>query len=202
MSEKPVRSRQTLIRFLATDLVLGSLVAFASIMVAFAAFQSNLASSQQADAYVEGQMVLSLSNTEFLRANQDIMQDYTLFDGSVVHANNPELADYYEDNFSEELLASLDRPAGPFDDRYYDEMYAEADTTFEEAMDLFDIGHAANKRSDQFQLAGLIFAVGLALVAWASILQPERKLRLTFVVMSIFVLTAGILVLVTIYLLV
>jgi hypothetical protein len=202
MSEKPVRSRQTLIRFLATDLVLGSLVAFASIMVAFAAFQSNLASSQQADAYVEGQMVLSLSNTEFLRANQDIMQDYTLFDGSVVHTNNPELADYYEDNFSEELSASLDRPEGPFDDRYYDEMYAEADTTFEEAMDLFDIGHAANKRSDQFQLAGLIFAVGLALVAWASILQPERKLRPTFVVMSIFVLTVGIVVLVTIYLLV
>jgi hypothetical protein len=188
-------------RFLASDLVLGSLVAFASIMVAFAAYQSNLASSQQADAYVEGQMVLSLSNTEFLRANQDIMQDYTLFDGSVVHANDSNLADYYESSFSEELLASLDRPEGPFDDRYYDVMYAEADATFEEAMDLFETGHMANQRSDQFQLAGLIFAVGLALVAWASILREENRLRPVFVAMSIMVLGGGLLIVVGIYLL-
>jgi hypothetical protein len=201
MPETPSRPRSSLSRFLASDLILGSLVAFASIMVAFAAYQSNLAGSQQADAYVEGQMVLSLSNTEFLRANQDIMQDYTLFDGSVVHANDPELADYYEFNFSDELMASLDRPDGPFDDRYYDEMYAEADATFEEAMDLFEIGHTANQRSDQFQLAGLIFAVGLALAAWASILPAESNLRPAFVVMSIAVLGIGLLVLAGIYLL-
>jgi hypothetical protein len=201
MPETSSRPRSSLFRFLASDLILGSLVAFASIMVAFAAYQSNLAGSQQADAYVEGQMILSLSNTEFLRANQDIMQDYTLFDGSVVHANDPELADYYEVNFSDELLASLDRPDGPFDDGYYNEMYAEADATFEEAMDLFEEGHAANQRSDQFQLAGLIFAVGLALAAWASILPAESNLRPAFVVMSIAVLGIGLLVLASIYLL-
>jgi hypothetical protein len=200
MPEISSRPRSSLSRFLASDLILGSLVAFASIMVAFAAYQSNLASSQQADAYVEGQMVLSLSNTEFLRANQDIMQDYTLFDGSVVHADDPELADYYEFNFSDELLASLDRPDGPFDDGYYNGMYAEADATFEEAMDLFEIGHTANQRSDQFQLAGLIFAVGLALAAWASILPAESNLRPAFVVMSIMVLAGGLVVLATIYL--
>jgi hypothetical protein len=201
MPETPIQPRHALTRFLASDLILGSLVAFASIMVAFAAYQSNLASSLQADAYVEGQMVLSLSNTEFLRANQDIMQDYTSFDGSVVHANDSELADYYEFNFSDELLASLDRPDGPFDDGYYNEMYAEADATFQEAMDLFEEGHAANQRSDQFQLAGLIFAVGLALAAWASILRPENNLRPAFVVMSIAVLGIGLLVLAGIYLL-
>lgn len=200
MQETSFSPRNKLTRFLAADLILGSLVAFASIMVAFAAYQSNLASSQQADAYVEGQMVLSLSNTEFLRANQDIMQDYTLFDGSVVHANNPELADYYESSFTDELLASLDRPEGPFDDRYYEEMYAEADATFEEAMVLFETGHMANQRSDQFQLAGLIFAVGLALAAWASILKAESNLRPAFVVMSIVVLAGGLVVLATIYL--
>jgi hypothetical protein len=200
MQETSFPPRDRLRRFLASDLVLGSLVAFASIMVAFAAYQSNLASSQQADAYVEGQMVLSLSNTEFLRANQDIMQDYTLFDGSVVHANDSDLADYYESSFSEELLASLDRPEGPFDDRYYDVMYAEADATFEEAMDLFETGHMANQRSDQFQLAGLIFAVGLALAAWASILTAGSNLRPAFVVMSIVVLAGGLVVLATIYL--
>jgi len=200
MQETSFSPRNKLTRFLASDLMLGSLVAFASIMVAFAAYQSNLAGSLQADAYVEGQMVLSLSNTEFLRANQDIMQDYTLFDGSVVHANNPELAEYYESSFTDELLASLDRPEGPFDDRYYDEMYAEADATFAEAMELFETGHTANQRSDQFQLAGLIFAVGLALAAWASILKAESNLRPAFVVMSIVVLAGGLVILAAIYL--
>jgi hypothetical protein len=201
MQETPTHPRHPLIRFLASDLILGSLVAFASVMVAFAAYQSNLASSLQADAYVEGQMVLSLSNTEFLRANQDIIQDYNMFDGSVVHANNPELAEYYEFGFSEPLLASLGRPDGPFDDHYYEEMYLEADATFEEAMGLFTEGHTANQRSDQFQLAGLIFAVGLALAAWASILRPESNLRPVFVVLSIVVLGGGLLVLAGIYLL-
>jgi hypothetical protein len=201
MPETASQPRHALIRFLASDLILGSLVAFASVMVAFAAYQSNLAGSLQADAYVEGQMVLSLSNTEFLRANQDIIQDYNMFDGSVVHANNPALAAYYEFGFSEPLLASLDRPDGPFDDLYYEEMYVEADASFEEAMALFAEGHTANQRSDQFQLAGLIFAVGLALAAWASILRPESNLRPVFVVLSIVVLGGGLLVLAGIYLL-
>jgi hypothetical protein len=201
MLETSPPKRNALSRFLASDLILGSLVAFASVMVAFAAYQSNLSSSQQADAYVEGQMVLSLSNTEFLRVNQEIMQDYTLYDGSIVYARDPELEAYYLDNFSDELMASMERPDGPFDDRYYEEMYADADETFAEAMDLFDIGHEANQRSDQFQLAGLIFAVGLALAAWASILREDNNLRPVFVVMSIVVLAAGLVVVFGIYLL-
>ena len=193
--------KNSITRFLASNIILGSLVAFASVMVAFSAYQSNLASSAQADAYVDAQMVLSLSNTEFLRANLDITQDYTMYDGMVVHADNLELAEYYQYNFSPQLEASMERPDGPFDDPYYDEMFAEADLTFEEAMTLFDAGHTANQLSDAFQLAGLIFAVGLALVAWASILQENSSLRPVFVVLSILVLTAGLLVVFGIYLL-
>lgn len=200
MSQTPAVTRNPISRFLSSDLILGSLVAFATVMVAFAAYQSNLANSLQDDAYFEGQMVLSLSNTEFLRANLQIMQDYTAYDGWVVHYHDPELETYYRDVFSFELDASLDRAGGPFDDAYYDEMYAEADTTFEEAMALFDVGYWANRRSDQFQMAGLIFAVGLALAAWASLLRENNNLRPAFVVMSILVLAGGLLVVLGIYL--
>ena len=178
-------------RVLASDGMLGSLVAIASVLVAFAAYQSNQAEGTQADLYTEGQRSLSLSNTEFLRANQSINQDYAVYDESVVHAHDPELLAFFVENYSAELGESFTDGRQPFDQAYYDAMYAEAVALFDEADALFAQGGDAARTGGKFQMAGLIVAVGLALAAWASILKSSSALRPAFVLMSLVVIVGG-----------
>lgn len=176
----------------ASEFLLGSLVAILSVLTAWTAYQATLASSSQADANVEGQKVLSLSNTEFLRANQDIIQDYTMYDGYFAHQDsNQKLADYYRENFSDELKASEQRNDGPFDDEYYKAVYKDADESHAEAMAKFEEARQAGEKADRYQFVVLIFAVGLALSAWASIAKEGNRLRSFFALIALATLMFG-----------
>ncbi len=192
MSETPKKTSPFFLRLFGSEILLGIMIALLSVMTALSAYQGALADSQESDANVEGQKVLSLSNTEFLRANQDIIQDYTMFDGFYINEErDPELADYYRANFSDALATSMDRPEGPFDDPYYDEMYLDADTSYDEAMTKFDEAQAAGDKANQFQLVVLVFAVALALVAWASVLKDDSNLRPVFTLLSLVISAYG-----------
>jgi hypothetical protein len=180
---------------LASEVMLGSLVAILSVLMSFVAYQGALSDSAEGDANVEGQKVLSLSNTEFLRANQDIIQDYTMFDGFYLNEGKDEdAAAYYAANFSDALTASMERPDGPFDDAYYDAIYADADSTFDEALSYFDEAQEAGDRANAYQLVVLIFAVGLALAAWASVINAASRLRPVFSALSLLILIIGLVV--------
>jgi len=201
MTTERTTTKKSAFEFLASDVFLGTLVAILSVFTAFAAYQGSMQDSKESDNNVEGQQVLSLSNTEFLRANQDIIQDYTMYDGWWINDGVNEVnADYYRENFSEYLTASMEREEGPFDDQYYDEMYADADGSFDEAMALFDEAQAAGDKADRYQLILMIFAVGLSMGAWASLLASENGIRKFFslfsVILFIFglVLTIGVLI--------
>lgn len=176
----------------ASEFLLGSLVAVLSALTAWTAYQATLAGSMQADANVEGQKVLSLSNTEFLRANQDIIQDYTMWDGYFVHQDTDQKrANYYRDNFSDELKASEERQNGPFDDEYYKAVYKDADDSYNEAVAKFEEARQAGEKADRYQFVVLIFAVGLALSAWASIAKEENRLRSFFALIALATLVFG-----------
>lgn len=175
-----------LLSILGSEILLGSLVAILSLLTAVASFQGGLADSAESDANVEGQKILSDSNTEFLRANQDIIQDYTMFDGWYINDGvNDENAEYYKANFSDALIASSERPDGPFDDAYYTEVYTDADASYTEAMAKFDEAQKAGDKADKYQMDVMIFGVGLALAAWASLGKEDSKLRPVFGVISI-----------------
>lgn len=188
-SDLAVKRRGILV-LLGSDLVLGFLVAFLSILTALAAYQGSIADSQESDLNVEGQKLLTEANSFYLEANQFVLYDYTMYDGWYV-ADDPEIADYFFGNFSVELSDSMDRAGGPFDDQYYDDMYAEADSLYEEAIDYFDQAQAAGERAIQMQLIVLVFAVGLALAAYASLIQNEKRIRSVFAVASILALIMG-----------
>lgn len=191
MSESP--KSNPVARLLGSDLVLGALVAILSVMTAWSAYQGTTAGSRQADANVQGQKMLSLSNTEFLRANQSIVQDYTMYDGYYVHQDsNQKLTDYYKENFSDELKASMERKGGPFDDAYYKAIYKDADESYDEAIAKFEEARVAGDKADRYQAVVLIFAVGLALAAWASIAQGANRLRPFFALISLMVLIFGV----------
>jgi hypothetical protein len=178
--------------FIRSEWVLGILVALLSVLIAAAAYQSSLFDSKESDFNVEGQKQLTESNSMYLEANQFVIYDYQLYDGWYVNDGvNDELAQYYMDSFSEELTASLSRPDGLFDDEYYTEMYADAEATYDESMTAFEDANGAGDKADQLQLVVLIFAVGLALAAYASMLDKEAKLRFFFGLLSILALVFG-----------
>ena len=180
-------------KFLSSEWVLGILVAVLSVLIAAAAYQSSLFDSKESDMNVEGQKQLTESNSLYLEANQFVIYDYQMYDGWYINdGTNADLADYYTASFSENLSASMEREEGPFDDQYYTEMYADAEATYDASMTAFDDANTAGNKADSLQLVVLIFAVGLALSAYGSIMGEESKIRFFFALLSVVSLIFGV----------
>ena len=109
----------------------------------------------------------------------------------MVGLKNRGIAEYYQSSFSDQLTSSLDRSEGHFDNQYYYEMYKEAEDTYDEAITNFEQAQHAGDRADRLQLVVLIFAVGLALAAYGSLLKDESIWRVVFAIGSILSLTFG-----------
>lgn len=173
------------------NLILGFLVSALSVLTAggnYMAFQSEKTS---ADLEAEGDRSLAISNTDYIRANQFIILDYTMYDGEYIQRGVDDFAaDYYLDNFSPELQDSIDRGSA-FDDQYYNDMYAESDASLEEAFASLDEANAEKERESGFQLAMLIASVGLAFAAYASLLSNTNFLRGVFTLLAFAMLGLG-----------
>ncbi len=186
------RSPLRFFRWLGSEITLGSLIALLSVFTALSSYQGSMADSDQNKGEVEGMQVLNDANAEYLTANQEIIQDYTYFDSWYLHQDDPDLAEYYLDSFSPALLSALDRSADdPFDDAYYEEMYAYPNELFDEADTLFGVAQEHDERGDRLQLVVMMTAVGLAFAAWASLLGKESHLRLLFAALAIVALALG-----------
>ncbi len=188
-TDPTVKSKGLLAR-LGSDLILGFLVAFLSVLTALAAYRGSIADSQESDLNVAGQKQLTEANSIYLEANQFVLYDYNLYDGWYI-TDDPEIVDYFFGNFSIELTDSMNRAEGPFDDQYYDEMYADADGLYDEAVDYFDQAQAAGERAIRMQLMVLVFAVGLALAAYASLIHSGKRIRAVFAIASMLALAMG-----------
>lgn len=190
--KKPSKFRKLLGK-LGSEFVLGSLVAVLSVLTAFAAFQGALADNQESDKNVEGQKQLTESNSMYLEANQFVIYDYTMYDGWYINQDsNPDNADYYKASFSDSLNAALERNADePFDDAYYTEMYKDASDTYDEANTAFDEANTAGEKGINLQAVVMVFAVGLALAAYGSLMPEEKAIRILFAIVSITALVAG-----------
>lgn len=171
-----------------SNLILGFLVSALSVLTATANYMAYQASGVAADYQAEGDRLLALSNTEYIRATQFIVVDYTMYDGYHINLDVDEFAaDYYAAKFSNELQASIDRDS-PFDDQYTDDMYKDSNETFDEAFDNFDKANAEGEREAGFQLSMLIAAVGLAFSAYASLLNQDNRLRFVFALLAFLLL--------------
>ena len=174
------------------EITLGTLIAVLSVFTALSSYQGSMADSDQNKGEVEGMQVLNDANAEYLTANQEIIQDYTYFDSWYLNQEDPDLAEYYLENFSPALLTAIDRSADdPFDEAYYDEMYAYPNGLFDEADALFGVAQEHDERGDRLQLVVMMTAVGLAFAAWASLLGRQSSLRLLFAALAIVALALG-----------
>lgn len=181
--------------FLSNDVFLGTLIALLSVFTAVASYQGAMADSEQNKYEIVGMQKLNDGNAEYLSGNQTWIQDDGNYDNWYINREaNPEIAAYYEGNFTEELDAAIERNGAdeyPMDEEYATSIYEEANSLWEESDTNFDLGSQFDERGDQLQLVMLIMALGLALAAWGSLLPAEGNMRMMFSLFGFITLIAG-----------
>jgi hypothetical protein len=182
------------LRFLGNEFLLGTLIALLTVLTAVSSYQGALADGQQNDFEILGMKNLNDGNAEYLRVNQDITQDYNYFDNWYLNVDErPDVAEYYQSNFSQALLDAMKRnPDAVWDNQYYEAVYTDANAYFDESDANFEKAGEWNERGDRLQLVLMIMALGLAFAAWASLLKEESNLRLLFSAFAIITLVAGV----------
>lgn len=182
------------LRVLGSELVLGTLIAVLSVFTAVSSWRGSVADGQQNEFEILGMASLNDGNAEYLRANQDITQDYNYFDNWYLNLEErPDIAEYYEASFSQALLDAVERdPETVWDEQYYADLYADADAYFEESNAHFEKAGEWNERGDGLQLVLMIMALGLAFAAWASLLKEESNMRILFALFAVITLVWGI----------
>jgi hypothetical protein len=179
------------LRVLGNEIILGSLIALLSIFTAVASYQGSLADSKQNEFEIQGMKNLNDGNAEYLRANQFIVYDYTMFDGWYT-AETADKEEYYQASYSEALQNSLAvNPEDPFSDAYYDEMYADSYAYWDESDAAFETAGQYDNRGDGLQVVLLTMALGLAFAAWASLAKEESNMRILFSLLAIIAMIAG-----------
>jgi hypothetical protein len=180
--------------FLGNEIFLGTLIALLSVFTALASYQGAMSDSEQNKYEILGMQQLNDGNAEYLRANQDITQDYNYFDNWYLNVDErPDIGEYYQTSFSEALAAAIERdPDLVWDEQYYDEMYTDAIGLWDESETNFGLASNFDEKGDQLQLVMMIMALGLAFAAWASLLGAESNMRLLFALFGLIMFVAGI----------
>jgi len=179
--------------WLGNEIFLGTLIAVVSVLTALASYQGAMADSEQNKFEILGMQALNDGNAEYLTSNQDILQDYSYYDNWYLNVDErPDIAEYYEFNFSPSLQAAIERnPDVIWDDQYYEEMYEIPAGYFDESDANFQLGAAWDERGDQLQLVVLILALAIAFAAWASLLNSESMMRLFFAFFGLVMFLIG-----------
>ena len=179
--------------FLGNEILLGMLITVLSVFTALASYQGALADGNQNDAEIKGMQALNDGNAEYLTENQNISQDYNYYDNWYINQDtNPEAADYYQFNFSQQLQDAIARdPDVVWDDQYYTDMAVTSSEFFSTSESEFILATNWNERGDHLQLVLTIMAIGLAFAGWASINKEESNLRGFFSLFSIITLVIG-----------
>jgi hypothetical protein len=181
------------VSFLGNEILLGLLITVLSIFTAISSYQGALADGNQNDVEIQGMKALNDGNAEYLTENQNISQDYNYYDNWYINQDsNPEVADYYQFNFSQQLQDAIARdPNTVWDDQYYTEMAVTSTELFDSSEADFILASDWNNRGDWLQLVLTIMAIGLAFAGWASINKEESNLRAFFSLLSIITLVIG-----------
>lgn len=177
---------------LESQLLLGALVAVLTVATAYVAYRSTQASldSSTLDFYAGKEM--QQATILHLSGNAGSMIDLTAYNSySLLKDHDPELAEGALSRASEELLAALDRPGGPFDEEYNLARYGKARAALERAQTLYDEADRVSMQAERFALASAILSIGLGATAWAALIQKRSLLRLIFASLALASLLAA-----------
>jgi hypothetical protein len=178
-----------------SDGFLGAMVVLLTAATAFAAYSSALTGIEGDDLDLEGQNTLVVAMGSFLNSNAELFQDVQAYDAyRFFSAEDPTEVDVYLERMSPRLRAGLDQPGTPFDEAYLQATYARAQALIADVEEIQEQANQIDDKNRIYELAGLIFAIGLAATAWASLMHPARRIRSIFLVISLVCLIGGIVV--------
>lgn len=195
------------------DLAIIIFLGITSVFGAFAAYQSALDSSAMSKDYNEGIATITDANSMYVEAGQTVSNDMALYQNMVSlsldvdyakDSDEREKAEEKLDNFtskflSETLQASIewaekkekadDAYVSPFDDEnYYNEVYKEAQATYDEGRTKLDSGNIFNTNGDKMGLIVIYFATVLFLLGVCSSLKRNGlKVGLSIFSLAIFI---------------
>jgi hypothetical protein len=183
------------LRFLGSEIILGTLIAVLSVGTAYASYTGAMADSDQNKYEIQGMKALNDGNTTYLEANQNLSQDYAYFDNWYTNVGvDDEKAAYYLEQMSDELatLATSDANFTEADWQAYEaNIFTDAMQLFERSEASFKLATAYDEKGDTLQLVMLFAALGLAFAAWASLLKEESNLRPLFALFAIIALVVA-----------
>jgi len=180
------------LRFLGNEFLLGTLIALLSVFTAVASYQGGVADSKQNEFEISGMKNLNDGNAEYLRANQFIVYDYSMYDGWYT-AESADKEEYYLSSYSQALQDSIAaNPDDPFSDAYYNAMYADSYAYWDDSDAAFEKAGGYDERGDGLQLVVLTMALGLAFSAWASLAKEDSNMRLAFSFLGVAMMILGI----------
>ncbi len=185
------------LRFLGSEIVLGTLIAILSIGTAYFSYTAAMADSEQNKYEIQGMKALNDGNTAYLEANQTLSQDFAYYDNWYTNEGvDQEKADYYFEMMSDELaaLAAADSVDEAAWQKYEEDLFSDSGTLFERSEASFKLASAYDEKGDQLQLVMLFMALGLAFAAWASLLKEESNMRPLFAIFAIITLVAALIV--------
>lgn len=176
----------------ASEAALGTMIAALCALIALAAYQGSAAAAPRDRADATARQLLDEAHTAYLAANQEIIRDYARFDSWRLARDDPGSVEGHAAAFSPALRAAIDRSADdPFDDAYYQEMYAAPNARFAQADAAFEAARAHDRRGDRLQLVVVAAAVGLACAAWASLLGAWSRWRPVLAALTFIALALG-----------
>ena len=179
--EQPVSGLQKLV----SENVLAGLITIMTILTAFTVYQASLAGGESLKSFFYAQGYLTDANSLYIEGGQEIFYDLSVYDQHVIAFRNgdDELADYFLDQLSEAGLAGLERDIdNPFDEEYFNTVYAEPNALIQEADDAFTLAEYHNSYGDSLTLVATILSVGLAFAAWGSLAAAHSRQRVLFAV--------------------
>ncbi len=172
---------------------MGLLIAGMSVFSAICSYGNVTLDSKASLVFSQAQEKLAFADSEYLSSNQEILQDLNLYNGYSIALlqKQKDIADYYRNNFSDELQSSFDRPGGPFDAEYYNNMVARAEDGTEDALAFFKKANKIDDASDRYAQGMLVFSIGLSLAAWGSLFDNHPEVRASFSIMALALLIFG-----------
>ena len=169
---------------LGSQLVLGILVTTLTVLATLANYVGTSYSGKSGGHTATARQHLADANREEGLSMQLVILDASTYDNFYTYnGRDDELADYYYENFSDALLASIERGT-LFDDEYYDEMYARADELLIEADAEFKSAAYFSALANELRFVTLVSAIGLSFAAYASLLEEGNRLRSIFALLA------------------
>lgn len=174
--------------------LMAALISVYSILTAVIALLAAQAGGYANDNNLYALTFLNDSSELNLTAQFHDQHDTNTFEQLQLHqrlGSNQEIIDFLYGQFSAEALDSLDRSGG-FDEDFYYQIFLEANVERDLSTRSLELAAEWFELEGVYQSVATVLAVGLALIAWASLLDRSNKNRRTFTIFSILILVVSI----------